>query len=120
MKTWTVHLRAGTAPVLVPETFCWTALLLGPLWLLAHRAWIAAVLVLCAETAALAAAHGTLRLMLALAILWSLGLFGQDLRRWSLGRRGFVLSHVVAAATGDAATARLLDLRPELAREALA
>ena len=120
MRSWTVHLRAGTAPVLVPEAFSWAAGLLGPLWLLSHRAWVAALLALGAELAVAAGTDGSLRVVLALAVVWSLGLFGQDLRRWSLARRGFILSHVVAAPTGDAAVARLLEQRPELAREAMA
>ena len=59
MKYWTVHLQPENrpvAPVLVREGFSWGAFLLGPLWLLAHRAWIPAVLVIAAIviTAALA------------------------------------------------------------------
>ena len=119
MKTWTVHLRAGSAPVLVAEAFSWGAALFGPLWLLAHRAWIPGVLALCAEVA-VAAAPTALRGVLVVVLIWLLGLFGQDLRRWSLSRRGFVFAHVVAAPTSDAAVVRLLDQRPELGREAMA
>ncbi len=117
---FTVHVRPGTAPVLVPESFSVAAALLGPLWLFFFDAWIAAVLALCAEVAVVMATDGALRVVLGLALLWLLGVSGQDLRRWSLERRGFVLSHVVAAESGDAAMARLLDLRPDLVREALA
>jgi len=119
VRSWTVHLRPGTEPVLVAEAFSWGAALFGPLWLLAHRAWIPGVLVLCAEVAA-TAAPVALRGVLAVALIWLLGLFGQDLRRWSLSRRGFVLSHVVVAPTSEAAVVRLLDQRPELGREAMA
>ena len=48
MKFWTAHIRAGAAPELVREGFSWGALIFGPLWLAAHRAWIAAVLTLVA------------------------------------------------------------------------
>jgi hypothetical protein len=105
--------------VLVPEAFSWPAALFGPLWLFCHRAWIAGVLVLCAGVAA-AAAPAPLRGVLALVLAWLSGLFGQDLRRWSLARRGFVLAHVVVGRTGWDAEARLLDQRPELGREATA
>ena len=44
MRFWTAHVRQGTAPVLVREGFSWGALLFGPIWLAAHRAWIPAVL----------------------------------------------------------------------------
>jgi hypothetical protein len=120
VKTWTVHLRPGTAPVLVAEAFSWGAALFGPFWLLAHRAWIPGVLVLCAQAAMAAAVPAVLHLVLTVALAWLLGLFGQDCRRWSLSRRGFVLAHVVAGGTGAVATVRLFDQRPELAREAMA
>jgi O-antigen ligase len=121
VRTWTVHLRPGTGPLLVPEAFAWGAALFGPLWLLFHRAWIPAVLTLCAQAAITAvAATGAAGAVAGLALAWLLGLFGQDLRRWSLARRGFVLSHVVAAATADAATMRLYTQRPELAAEGMA
>ena len=53
MRVWTVHLppptdRAGRpsrrSPVLVQEGFSWGAFLFGPLWLLAHRLWLSALL----------------------------------------------------------------------------
>ena len=120
MRTWTVHLRPGTAPVLVPEAFSWAAVLFGPFWLLAHRAWIPGVLVLCAQAAMAAAVPALPRLVLTLALAWLLGLFGQDCRRWSLSRRGFEFAHVVTGRTGADATVRLFDQRAELGREAMA
>ena len=56
MRVWTVHLppaateegaadrRRPPEPVLVREAFSWGAFLFGPLWLLAHRLWLAALL----------------------------------------------------------------------------
>ncbi len=120
MKTWTVHLRPGAAPVLVPEAFSWPAAVFGPFWLFAHRAWIPGVLALCAQVMIATTGHAVLHGVLTAALVWLLGLFGQDLRRWSLSRRGFVLSHVVAAPTRESAAVRLFDQQPELAREALA
>jgi hypothetical protein len=120
VRTWTVHLRPGTAPVLVAEAFSWGAAVFGPFWLLVHRAWIPGVLVLCAQGTMAAAAPAVPHLVLTLALAWLLGLFGQDCRRWSLSRRGFELAHVVTGRTGAAATVRLFDQRPELAREAMA
>jgi hypothetical protein len=120
VKTWTVHLRPGTAPVLVPEAFSWGAALFGPFWLLAHRAWIPGVLVLCAQAAMTAATPAVLHGVLTVALVWLLGLFGQDCRRWSLSRRGFAFAHVVVGRTGEDAALRLVDQQPELAREAMA
>ena len=116
---YTVHLRAERRAVLVPESFSWPAALLGPLWLAVHSAWIAAGLALCAEAAVVGLTQAAAGCSGAGAG-WGLGLFSQDFRRGALARRGFVLSHVVAAATGDDAVQRLLDQRPELVREAVA
>jgi hypothetical protein len=47
------------------------------------------------------------------------GLFGQDLRRVSLGWGGYALAHVIAASNIDAALARLLARRPDLVADAV-
>lgn len=105
--------------MLVREGFSWGALVFGPFWLLAHRAWIAGVLALCVGIAFAVLTHGGLAVVLILALAWLLGLFGQDLRRWSLSRQGYLLVHVVAATDIDTALARLLDRRPDLIADAL-
>lgn len=118
MKYWTVHLQPENrpvAPVLVREGFSWGAFLLGPLWLLAHRAWIPAVLVIAAIVITAALAPDGVQPFLFAAISLLVGFSGNDLRRFSLGRRGYLLRHVVAAPNSDGALARLLANRPELA-----
>ena len=117
MRLYTAHLRAGRLPCLVREGFSVPALLFGPLWLLAHRAWIPAVIDLALWGVAFALPH-TAVLWLGLAV--AAGLLGQDLRRWSLERAGYVLAHVVAARDADQAFARLLGARTELATARLA
>jgi hypothetical protein len=114
VRIYTAHIHPTRPPVLVREGFSWAAAIFGALWLFFHRAWIAGVLALCA--AVLLGAMGTmpLRLVLELALAWALGLFGQDLRRWSLARQGYLLAHIVAGADEDAALARLLARRPDL------
>ena len=77
MKIYTAHTRDDTAPVLVREGFSWGAFAFGPFWLLAQRAWIAGLLVLCADIAVLltpAAVQGILTLVAA----WATGLFGRE------------------------------------------
>ncbi|MBV8400079.1 MAG: DUF2628 domain-containing protein [Acetobacteraceae bacterium] len=116
MRFWTVHVRPGDEPVLVREGFSWGALIFGWLWLLLHRAWIPAIL-LCASGLIV----GTLttdgiRLVLLGAILAFQGLFGNDLWRWSLERRGYRLEHVVGARDVQSALARVLEHEPELAQ----
>jgi hypothetical protein len=112
---WTGHLRSGAAPVLVREGFAWGALLFGPLWLAVHRAWVPAALALAAGILILALASGAAATTLMVALAVWLGLSGQDLRRWSMRRRGFMLLTVVAARREADALARLLERRPDLA-----
>jgi hypothetical protein len=115
VKYYTAHTRPDAEPVLVREGFSWGAAVFGALWLLAHRAWIAGVLVFAAEFALtrLPPAYGS---GLQLVLAWAIGLFGGDLCRWSLARRGYRLAHVIAARDADAAMARLFAGVPELAR----
>lgn len=120
MRIYTAHTRPERPPVLVREGFSPRAFVFGPFWLLANRAWIAAVLSLCAEAAIWLAAPMELRPPLGLASSWLTGLFGHDILRWSLERQGFLEAHVVAAADEDAALARLLERRPDLIPDALA
>jgi hypothetical protein len=115
VKVFTAHTRGDTAPVLVREGFSWGALLFGPFWLFCQRAWIAGALLLCAWIA-LSVLPEPLPLLLP-ALAWLLGLTGNDLVRWSLERRGFLLAHVIAASNTDAAFARLLAARPDLMAE---
>ena len=114
MRIYTVHLRGRRAPVLLAEGFSLGALLFGPLWLLAHRAWIAGVLALCGY-AALATAPAPYAAVLLAAAAWLLGLCGRDLCRWSLDREGYLEADLIAAAGPDQALARLLARRPDLA-----
>ena len=119
MRFWTAHLRAGSEPVLVREGFSWGALIFGWLWLLLHRAWIPALLLLALGIAIAAGTTDGVRAILFGTIAVLQGLFGNDLRRWSLERRGYRLEHVVAARDAESAIARLLQNKPELA-EAIA
>jgi hypothetical protein len=113
MRVYTVHIRAETPPALVPEGFCIWAFLFGPFWLLFQRAWIPAALAFAAAAAG-AALPPTVRPAAGLAGSITIGLFGRDLVRWSLERRGFVLAHVVVARDSDAALVRVLDADPAL------
>ena len=119
MKVYTAYTHDHAAPVLVREGFSWGAFLFGPFWLLAQRAWIAGVLLLCADIVALLT-PAPVRGALTFALAWAAGLFGRDLVRWSLERRGYDFVHVVAAPDDDAAMARLLARRPDLITDALA
>jgi hypothetical protein len=115
VRFWTGHMRPGTEPVLVREGFAWGALLFGPLWLAAHRAWIPAALALAAGILILALTAGATAAALMLALAVWLGLSGHDLRRWSMRQRGFTLFEIIAARDETDAFAKLLERRPDLA-----
>ena len=114
MKTWTVHTKAGRTPELLPEGFSLTAMVLGPVWLLAQRAWVPAVLLGCAQVAGHLLVPGAYGLVVSLGLAWICGVVGRDWVRWSLERRGYALSDVVAASSLDLAFGRILTARPGL------
>ena len=119
MRIYTAHLAPGRSPRLVREGFSLGAFLFGPLWLFAHRAWVAGVIALAVLVgigvlaAAMAGSATPLILLLGYAAL--LGWNGRDLCRWSLARRGYDESHVLAGRDSDAAYARLITRDPTLA-----
>lgn len=114
MTFWTAHIRAGTPPVLVREGFSWGALIFGPLWLLAHRVWVPAVLALAAVVLIVVLTRDGTAAALLVALIVLLGLSGQDLRRWSLDHRGYLLAQVVSGRSELDALAHLLERRPDL------
>ena len=116
MRYFTAHTRADRGPKLLVEGFRWGAFLFGPLWLAWHRAWVPALLAAAALIGILAAPPGAVQAVLLAAFALILGLTGNDLRRWSLARRGYLLADVVAARDAEAALARYLAERPEQAR----
>jgi hypothetical protein len=119
MRIYTAHLAPGRAPRLVREGFSLGAFLFGPLWLFAHRAWVAGVIALAVLVAigvlagAMSGSDVPLILLLGYAAL--LGWNGRDLCRWSLARQGYEESHVLAGRDSDAAYARLIARDPTLA-----
>ncbi len=119
MNIYTAHTKPYVPPVLLREGFTRLGVIFGPLWLLAHGAWVAGALAICAEALLLALAPDLAGLALAAALHWLIGLFGFDLRRWTLEQRGYAEVNVVAAENEDAALAKLLDRRPDLTHAAL-
>jgi hypothetical protein len=119
MRIYTAHLAPGRGPRLVREGFSLGAFLFGPLWLLAHRAWVAgmialAMLILLGVLAgAMPGSNVPAILLLGYGAL--LGWNGHDLCRWSLARQGYEESHVLAGRDSDAAYARLILRDPTLA-----
>lgn len=116
MNLYSAHVAARGEPVLVREGFALGAAVFGPLWLLAHRAWVPAA-ISAVVLAGLTLVPEPARTVAEIGAAWAHGLFGHDLLRWSLERRGFRESHVVAAEDEETAFARLLAARPDLAGE---
>jgi hypothetical protein len=114
MKIYTALLKVDGEPLVVKEGFSWGALIFGPLWLAVHRAWIAAAISLAAYVLIVAAAPRPAAVILVAGLALGLGLTGNDLRRWSLAHRGYLLVHVLAAGSPDEAFTRLLTYRPDL------
>ncbi|WP_428532763.1 DUF2628 domain-containing protein [Rhodopila sp.] len=114
MKTYTALLKSDAEPVLVKEGFSWGALLFGPLWLAAHRTWIAAAITLAGYVLIAVWVPRPASTILSAGLMLLLGLTGNDLRRWALQNRGYLLLHVLAAGNRDDAFMRLLRQRPDL------
>ena len=119
MIVWTAHEKRHASPILVREGFSFGALLFGPIWLAVHRAWLPALgaflLLILIQSLAGPPASGILTLGLAVLT----GLSGRDLVRWSVARRGFLESAVVAARDEDEAHTRLLAARPDLVERSM-
>jgi hypothetical protein len=114
MKIYTALLKADAEPLLVREGFAWGAAILGPVWLAAHRAWIAAAISLAAYVLVTVLVPRPAATILTAGMAIILGFTGRDLHRWSLEHRGYLLVHVLMASNADAALARLLTHRPDL------
>ena len=112
MRFFTVHTRVDHEPILVAEGFRCGAFLFGPLWLLWYRAYIPAALDAALVIVIVVLTGGAAEAVLLVAVALLVGLHGNDFRRWSLERRGFLLSDVVAAHDAEAALARLFARRP--------
>ncbi len=114
MKTYTAHLKPDCPPVVLLEGWSWGAAVFGPFWLLAHRAWIPAVLFGAVAVLVMVLAPPGLGGLIGLGVGVLAGLLGRDAVRWSLGRRGCLLSDVRAGRGAESALARLLHARSDL------
>ncbi len=124
MKVFTVHTRRhGLDPdrdiVVVKEGFCWPAFFFSLVWAIWCRLWLVALAIFIVETLvnvimAWLNASVTAQTVISLGLALIIGVIGNDLRRWSLDRRGFVQSDIVAASDGDAAEHRFFERHPQL------
>ncbi|MCC2111441.1 MAG: DUF2628 domain-containing protein [Hyphomicrobiales bacterium] len=100
--------------IFVKEGFCWPALLIPPLWLISRRMWLVLVGWLAVAALILAgyeylgkALPGTVDLL-----FWLLfALEANELRRWTLARRGWRFLGVAAGRNRDEAEMRFFQTR---------
>ena len=127
MNVYTVHLRQygqgrDSDIILIIEGFCWSAFILNVIWTLWYRMWWVGLVLLCVVLIvygiicvlgmdALAACF----VSIGTAMLY--GFLANDLRRWSLGRNGFLENGVILGDSQDKALARFLDNTQETTRE---
>lgn len=76
MKTYFIFVNPALSPVAVPVGFSWLALLLGVLWSLVHRLWLASVIAAAALIAAVSGLHrfvvaNPIAYLFVVAMLWS-------------------------------------------------
>ncbi len=114
MTFWTAHIARDREPILLRDGFSWGALLFGPFWLLLHRAWIPAILSLVTFFVVAFRLPPAIADVAIPALMLLHGLSGNDWLSWALERRGYLLTHVLAARTEADAIARLLANRPDL------
>lgn len=115
MKTYTVHHRSGDAAsifarpeqvVFVPEAFCWIALFIPLIWLLFRRMWVIAAIFFAVLTIISAIGISLdlspwVMVLLSVAMNLFIALEGNELRRWSLARRGLKMIDIIAGRSRD-------------------
>jgi hypothetical protein len=127
MRVYTVHMRRPAIDpdediVLAKEGFSWPAFFFSFVWALWCRLWLVAAGLFVLEAvvgAVLSLLEGDalMQTVLSLAVAVLVGTFGNDLKRWSLFRRGFLEVAVVTGAGIDAAERRFWEQRPNLAAD---
>lgn len=128
MRIYTVHIpapRPGDDPavidpvenaVAVKEGFCWPAALFSVFWALWHRMWgvalaLAALLAAAGGFGALAGMGGATGAAVSAGVCILIGGFANDVRRWSLGRRGYGERGIILADGAEAAVLRYMARR---------
>ena len=120
MRLYTVHLRLhgpGRDLVLVKEGFCWPAFFFSVLWALWHRLWLAAALIFAVQVVlsaglALLGPDPVSQSAVSIGVAVIVGFLANDLRRWALGRRGYMEHGVVLGADVAAAERTFLESEP--------
>ena len=127
MRVYTVHIHPRRREpdrdiVLVKEGFCWPALFFSVLWAIWNGLWLVALLFLLLE-AGLGLAFDIFLIgplsQVALSVLLAvaIGFVANDLRRWTLSRRGYQGAGAVVERDLIAAERRFFENNPGLTAE---
>lgn len=116
--SYTVHIKTPAEELdnvrFVREGFNLWAFVFGAFWAFYHRLWLAGVAIIAVQAIALQCTHmgwlseagsSAVQVLLSLA----LGIFGNDVLRMKLQRKGFIFTDVVVADNETKATQRFLD-----------
>jgi uncharacterized protein DUF2628 len=127
MRVYTVHMRRPALDPerdvhLVKEGFSWPAFFFSFIWALWCRLWLVAAGLLAVElavSAVISLMEGNFwtRTALSLGFAVLVGMVGNDLKRWTLFRRGYLEAAVVTGSGIDAAERRFWEQRPHLAAD---
>lgn len=127
MTVYSVHVRdTGLKPnlALVKDGFSWPAAIFGFIWALVVGAWDVALVLLAVQLVAGAAVpvligDATAQTVVQLGVSVVIGLIANELRRWSLDRRGLFEDAVVTAHDKEEAERRYLDANPYMTSKLL-
>lgn len=128
MRIYTVHIpapRPGDDPAVtdpvedaaaVKEGFCWPAALFSVFWALWHRMWGVALGLAVLQAAAggmgaLAGMDEVTGAALGAGVFILVGGFANDVRRWSLARRGYTERGIILAPGAEVAVLRYMARR---------
>jgi len=127
MTVYSVHVRdTGLKPnlALVKDGFSWPAAVFGFIWALVIGAWDVALVLLGVQIVAgvlvpLLIGDPTSQTVVQLGVSVVIGLIANELRRWSLDRRGMFEDGVVTAHDKEEAERRYLDANPYMTSKLL-
>jgi len=127
MTVYSVHVRdTGLRPnlALVKDGFSWPAAVFGFIWALVIGAWDVALVLLGVQIIAgvlvpLLIGDPTSQTVVQLGVSVVIGLIANELRRWSLDRRGLYEDAVVTAHDKEEAERRYLDANPYMTSKLL-
>lgn len=127
MSVYTVHVRdTGLKPTLalVKDGFSWPAAIFGFVWAMVIGAWEVAVVLLVVQMVVgmalpLVITDPSAQAVIQLGLTVVVGLIANEMRRWTLNRRGMYEDAVVTAHDKEEAERRYLDANPYMTAKLL-